>query len=113
VQTLTTEQLDKMRESHEDLPLINVLPEETYEKAHIPGSDNIPLQADDFLERAEKKAGGKDKPLVVYCASTECDASPKAAKKLEEAGFSEVYDYEGGTEAWKQAGREVRGRVRT
>ena len=28
------------------------------------------------------------------------DASPKAAKKLEEEGFTNVYDYEGGTKDW-------------
>jgi len=112
MQTLTTEQLDELRDRHADLVIINVLPAETYEKAHIPGSENIPLKDDDFLERAERALGDKDKPIVVYCANEQCDASPKAARKLEEAGFSEVYDYEGGTEAWRDAGREVRGRLK-
>lgn len=113
MQTLTTEQLDSMREAHEDLALINVLPVEKYQKAHIPGSDNIPLESEDFLDQVEDKLDNKDDPVVVYCANTECDASPKAARKLEEAGFSDVYDYEGGTEAWREAGREVRGRLPT
>ena len=58
----------------------------------------------------EKLVGGKkDKPIVVYCASTTCDASPKAARRLNEAGFSKVYDYEGGVKAWKESGLELKG----
>jgi len=113
MKTLTTGQLDELREKQKDLALINVLSEEDFQKAHIPGSENIPLQSADFIRQVEHRMGGKDKPVVVYCASTQCDASPKAAQKLEEAGFTDVYDYEGGTQAWREAGREVRGHVST
>lgn len=113
MQTLTTEQLDQLQKDNENLALINVLPEETFQKAHIPGSENVPVGSDDFIEQIEEKTGGKDEPVVVYCADTECNASPKAAEALEKAGFSKVYDYEGGTEAWREAGREVRGRLPT
>jgi len=33
-----------------------------------------------------------------------CSASPKAAQKLESIGFQNVKDYDGGLEAWKEAG---------
>ena len=101
---LTTEQLEKMIESGEQFELINVLPPDQFEEQHIAGSVNIPVADDNFVERVQQQAGGKDKPIVVYCASEACDASPKAAKKLEDAGFTNVYDYEGGTKAWYVAG---------
>jgi rhodanese-related sulfurtransferase len=35
--------------------------------------------------------------------------SSQAARKLEEAGFTNVHDYEGGTKAWQEAGLPVEG----
>lgn len=104
---VTTEQVERTMQSKHGIAVINVLDAEQYNKEHIPGTDNIPQAAEDFVRRVEQKVGEKDRPVVVYCASTECDASPKAAKKLEDAGFQNVYDYEGGTKAWKETGHEV------
>lgn len=93
--------LKRMNEvDHEDFVLINVLPREAFNKKHIRTSINIPIGSDKFAERVESVAGTKDRKIVVYCANFECSASPKAAKRLEQAGFSQVYDYEGGTEDW-------------
>jgi len=47
--------------------------------------------------------------VVVYCANAECDASPKAAERLEEAGFTDVVDYQGGTQSWEEAGLAIEG----
>lgn len=85
---------------HEDFVLINVLPREAFNQRHIRTSINIPVGADDFVEQVGSVVGNKDRKIVVYCANFDCDASPKAADKLEEAGFSRIYDYEGGTEDW-------------
>ena len=109
MQTLSTEQLKEMRDGNEDFTFLNVLPEEYYRKQHIPGSENIPEKDKNFVQRVEQQAGSKDRKIVVYCANTECSASPNAAKKLEEAGFTNVLDYEGGTQAWKDAGLPIEG----
>lgn len=85
---------------HEDFVLINVLPREAFNEAHIRTSINIPEGRTDFAELVELVAGSKERKIVVYCASFECGASPKASKKLEDAGFTQVYDYEGGTKDW-------------
>lgn len=108
MRTLSTEQLTMMRKgSDQQLTVINTLDEENFEKTKIPESINIPLESNDFLQRVEQAAGGKEMPVVVYCASDECDSSTKAAQKLEENGFSNVYEYEGGSKAWKEAGGKV------
>lgn len=109
MQSLTTDQLKQMMDSGEDFELINVLSAESHQKAHIPGSVNIPAQEINFEERVEQQAGGKDKKVVVYCASQDCDASPKAGHKLEKAGFENVYDYEGGVKSWQKEGNEIEG----
>ena len=90
--------------------LVNVLGSDAFEQEHIPRSINIPLENLDAVgERFEKS-----KEIIVYCRSFDCDASPKAAKRLKEQGFENVLDYEGGMRDWKAAGNmieasEVRG----
>lgn len=108
MKTLTRTELKRMNElEHEDFVLINVLPRDTFKEEHIRTSVNVPHEDDDFTEIVERIAGGKDRKIVVYCANFDCDASPKAAKKLEEAGFTRVYDYEGGTKDWMEKKKEA------
>lgn len=101
MRTIDRDELKRMNETdHEDFVLINVLPRAAFNEQHIRTSINIPVDADDFADRVESVVGGRNRKIVVYCANHACDASPKAARKLEDAGFSRVYDYEGGTEDW-------------
>jgi rhodanese-related sulfurtransferase len=90
-----------------DAVIINVLDEEEFRKHHIPGSKNVPLDAPDFNQRIDALTSGKDEPVVVYCASTDCPASEKAAERLEKAGFTRVLDFEGGMEEWEKQGYPV------
>jgi len=90
-------------------PVINVLDHDQYESKHIPGSINIPLEAADFVSRVGSAVANKDKPVVVYCASSDCHASEEAAAQLEEAGFTDVRDYRPGVEGWEQQGFELEG----
>jgi rhodanese-related sulfurtransferase len=83
--------------------LVNVLNADSFEKEHIPGSINIPQGKEDEFENRF----GKMKEIIVYCASPDCSASPKAAEELTKRGFVSVRDYEGGMSDWKEAGNEV------
>lgn len=105
--TLSAEQLQDLQDQNEDFLLINTLDREHFADTRIPGSVNIPQSQPDFVQNVEQKAGGKDDPLVVYCAGKECNSSSEAAKKLEAAGFTKVFDFEAGAEGWKQAGRNL------
>lgn len=110
--TLAANELKGMLELRETLDreaiaLINVLSEEDFQEAYIPGSSNVPVGREDFVARVEELAGGKDTPVVVYSATADCTASRDAARKLEDAGFTNVYDFEGGMEAWLDAGEYV------
>lgn len=105
MKTITTSELKTLKSRNGNLTMVNTLGAEAFEKTKIPGSINIPLESGDFSTRVEKAAGGKAKPVVVYCASEACDSSEKAAKKLEAAGFTAVSRYTGGAAAWqKEAG---------
>lgn len=107
MKTLTKEKLKQMIEDHEDFVLINVLAEEYFDQEHIPGSVNIPVKQEDFVDKVKARLPDKSKKVVVYCASFECQASTAAAKKLADDGYQDVYDYEGGIKEWKEAGYEL------
>jgi rhodanese-related sulfurtransferase len=100
---ITAEQLQSMQDRNRDLILINTLSADDFEATKIPGAINIPQDEEGFVDQVERRAGGRDKTLVVYCASPECESSSQAARKLEKAGFEKVFDFEGGFQAWQQS----------
>ncbi len=102
--TITREQLKAKLDAGEDLVLLDVLSPESYRQQHLPGAINIPFDKLDAEHLADLP---KEKEIVVYCASFACTASPTAARMLEEMGFTQVTDYEGGLEDWREAGYAV------
>jgi rhodanese-related sulfurtransferase len=102
MKTVDTSGLKTLLDGSEGVLLVNTLKAVSFEKTRIPGAINIPLESEDFVARVEEQAGGKDKPVVVYCASQECNSSEKAAEKLETAGFTAVTDFAGGFKAWQE-----------
>jgi rhodanese-related sulfurtransferase len=114
MKTLTAQQFEEKFGSNDNAVVINVLDEESYNKEHIPGSISIPLESSDFVEQVGKKVkNDKAAQIVVYCAKTECPASEQAAEKLAEAGYTNVYDFEGGMKEWIDSGHNVESGVGT
>jgi rhodanese-related sulfurtransferase len=111
--TMNAKQLKDHLQRQDPPLLLDVLPQESFRQEHIPGAANVPVKREDFLSSVEGIAGNKSREVVVYCASKDCDASPTAARKLEEAGFENVTDFEGGLADWKQAGYAVEGAAAT
>jgi rhodanese-related sulfurtransferase len=98
----------KEMEEENDAVVVNVLPSGSYEEKHIPGSISIP-DGEHFAARIEKTVPDKEEKVIVYCASFDCEASLKAAKKLDELGYTNVMDYEGGVKDWEEAGNALNG----
>lgn len=105
MQEISRDRLKSMLHNN-GVQLIEVLAPEYYEKFHLPGAVNVPL-GDDFDEQIEQVIPDKNRQVVVYCLDAECQASPKAARRMEELGYQQVYDYEAGKEDWKAAGLPV------
>ena len=89
----------------EGYALVNVLGKQSFEHGHIPHSINIPQGNEDVFERRFSR----DKEIIVYCASSDCDASPKAARELVRRGFTNVKDFDSGLEGWKDYGNALVG----
>lgn len=105
MRTISREELNE-RLANDNLTLVEVLAPKYYRKFHLPGAVNVPLD-EDFDQRIQQVAPDKGAPVVVYCLDTDCDASPKAAKRLEELGYQDVFDYAAGKMDWKEGGLPV------
>lgn len=106
---ITHEELKKWVDEDKDFILIDVLGKESYEARHLPEARHASVHEDDFLENTALLAPDREKPVVVYCASFSCQASPAAADKLIDAGYTNVYDFAGGLADWADAGYSFEG----
>lgn len=77
--------------------LIDVRTPREFSNGFIEGARNIDYNGDSFEKQMKKL--DKNKPVLVYCAAG--GRSENAAELLKEWGFKEVYDLEGGYNAWK------------
>jgi len=94
------DELKQLMKNNEDFVLVNVLDKNYFDMGHIKGSINIPVHDKGFDKKILKKLHNRNKKVVVYCANKQCSASPRAAKRMEQLGFKNVVDYEGGIEDW-------------
>jgi len=103
-ENINRKELESKLDNDEDFKLIEVLEQEEYREGHIEGSINIPLSD---IGKEAKESFADDEEIVVYCANTDCDASPAAAEKLSELGFENVYDYVEGKKGWVEGGNSL------
>lgn len=105
MQTISRQEVNE-RLANDGTPLVEVLAPEYYRKFHLPGAVNVPL-GEHFDEQIQKAVPDKDQPVIVYCHDAECQASPTAARRMEELGYRQVLDYEAGKVDWQAAGLPV------
>jgi rhodanese-related sulfurtransferase len=101
---VTLEDLLEMLENKVNFKLVEVLAKEEFDKGHIPGAINLPL---DEIENLAKQNLKKMEIIVVYCESYSCHASTKAARKLLEMGYKKTLDFTGGKRWWRHAGLDL------
>ena len=99
---ITLQELENALSSSEPPLLLEALPSNYYEKEHLPGARNLPLEQIDQL--AASLIPDTTTFVVTYCAGPTCSNSGIAAKRLEELGYTNVAAYEGGKEEWADAG---------
>ena len=85
-----------------DLIILDAREREEYEVSHIPGAR---FAGYDHFKLEEWKNLPKDQPIVVYCSVGY--RSEKIARKLEEQGFSHVYNLYGSIFEWVNRGYQV------
>ncbi len=83
--------------------LLDVREPAEYAAVHARNAILMPLG--EVSSRLKEIEAYKDKPIAVICRSGH--RSAKAVALLQEAGFTQVSNVQGGTNAWEQAGLEV------
>lgn len=91
---ITVEELKQKIDAKEDFQLIDVRETFEYETSNLDGA-NIPL-ANVLLE---KDKISKDKPVIIQCRSGK--RSAQAIKLLENEGYTNLSNLQGGILAWK------------
>jgi len=91
--------------------LIDVLPEDDYAAAHLPGATNACVFKVSFLDDIKQLAPDRSRLLVLYGCSSHDLASTTAAEKLSAAGYNQLVQYQGGLEDWCAAGRPIEGKL--
>lgn len=89
--------------SFDNVQLLDVRRPEEWATGIIPGAARVNWFDEDFMEQVRKF--DKDIPLLIYCASG--GRSGKAMEKMSAAGYSEIYNLEGGIGSWESEGLEI------
>jgi thioredoxin len=80
--------------------ILDVRTPEEFISGHIDNATNVNWNGTDFVTKAATY--DKTKPIFVYCKSG--GRSKQAAAKLEELGFTTIYELQGGMLKWDAAG---------
>jgi rhodanese-related sulfurtransferase len=86
-----------------DALLLDVREPAEFEGGRLPNAVHIPISQ--LQSRIGEIAKHKARPVVTYCGSGTRSRSAGAA--LAKAGFTEIYNLNGGYRAWKDAGLPV------
>ena len=109
VKELSTQELKQWIDDKNDFVLLDVLAAESYQARHVPTAKSVPVGDSDFTEKAQALIPDKDTPVVAYCSSSQCGASPRAAGMLADVGYTSVYHYKDGLAGWQNAGYAFEG----
>jgi rhodanese-related sulfurtransferase len=105
MQTITRD-LVKEKIDHEEALVVDALGHDAFDESHLPGAINVPVD-DEFDLHIQEAVPDKDQEVIVYCMNRDCDASTRAAERMERLGYQHVFEYEGGKRDWEQAGMPV------
>lgn len=85
--------------------VLEALPAEHFDKEHLPGARNLPLDNIDVV--IARLVPDKATPVVTYCSNAACNNSTVAAERLRQLGYQNVRKYAEGKQDWIEAGLPV------
>lgn len=105
IQTVHPKEVAALKQADAGLELIDVRTPAEYRAVHAAGARSVPLEGLDPGSVMAARNGRSDKPLYLICAGG--TRSAKACQKFIAAGYSNVVNVEGGTQAWEKEGLAV------
>lgn len=100
VTLVDAEASEQLIESTKDLVVLDVRTPEEVAAGALPGAINIDLSSPDFTRQMAEL--DRDVPYFVYCRSG--NRSAQAVKIMQDLGFGEIYELDGGILDWAEAG---------
>ncbi len=102
VKRITTSEFARRLEAETpDLIILDARGQEEYTVSHLKDAQRVPAEDPSLV----LKDLAKDAPIVVYCSVGY--RSAKVAQQLEQAGFRQVFNLEGGLFEWANQGRSM------
>jgi len=83
---------------NKEVQLVDIRTPKEYHSGHLAKAINIDFYDKDFIQQMSRL--NKNEAVYIYCHSG--GRSGRAAKRLSDAGFSEIIDLKGGIVAWKK-----------
>ncbi len=105
VETISRDELTEKIARRDKFRLVEVLPEENYHQAHLPGAINLP--PDQISKLASKRLRDRHAEIVLYSDGSSSHESEAAARELAERGYTNVRDYAEGKQDWIDTGLPV------
>lgn len=94
-QNVNVDQLTRLV-NQQNAQVLDVRPKEAFDQGHIVNAINMSLE--DITSGKAKIDKLKKKPVIVYCQIGKSSAS--ASQKLTDAGLEQVFNLQGGINAW-------------
>lgn len=107
MQSISREEVRRLIEAQQ-ITVVEILPREHFERAHLPGALNIPYEQ--LAALAPKLIPDKKSALVVYGLNFTWQTAQQAVRELVALGYSSVREYEEGKQDWVAAGLPLEGK---
>ncbi len=98
--SIVVDELTKRLQGSDRPMLVDVRPGEMYEKGHVPGSVNIPLE--ELPDRADEIPSDRESPIVMVCGIGKF--SKHSVLFLKSMGYRNVRSLKGGVNEWVRKG---------
>lgn len=103
VKELSVSDFEKKMASIPTKTILDVRTADEYQRGHLQDAILIDYYKSDFKQQLSKL--DKNKPVFVYCASG--GRSGSASDVLSDMGFKQIYDLQGGMNAWKREAKKI------
>jgi len=103
VESVSVEKFEEVLNAMDKRQLIDTRSEIEFSKQRISGAININPRDPDLLQKVEHF--DKDKPVLIYCLVAV--RTKRVMGILKRAGFTMVYELDGGIDAWISEGKPI------
>jgi rhodanese-related sulfurtransferase len=106
---ITANSLFDQIKSNQEIVIIDTLPNDHFQKVHLPTAKNACVFEVTFLDQIASIHSDRSTPIVLYGASESTMDAATAAAKIGRAGYEQVRILQGGLSQWREQGLPLEG----